>query len=742
MDKTFVNSNLVEMNEFLLSPYKITLSVFIQEFTNLRAKLTQREIGQFCISIMKLIQGFDLTYVKLLSQIRSEIEIKNWSIADRIHTRIEDMKAEGVGSLLDLIDEMKNISWINRGSFLGIFVRRLYLYFDKLSFTGVMELYDEFKKYVSKKETFELMVNDEQPIETSNCPKQMQNFINKQLSLLQINEKKAHSPDSLTNLIRYYEEQNKNSLTVTYPNPGDLFKRKNTLNEINFLKYMNAIRVNEFVTAKHALFAYFDGISNYGSRCWPALNLAMFYYHFKHYNLSIESLKECVSSAQDSNDERCLEYALIWIAKIILQNRDKSYSDEDILAILHHLQIKATKLELHNLASIASLHYEKLTGLHSKKRSASGYVQGNVLNADLVAVKNSLNDILMMTYSCRSAHFHQIGAVNLASLTSQALMHLHAVEPIGDEFVCHVNENTAIALRNIALHLWKNLGEYELAKDILIKLSQNYFSYHNNQIIPIWKSVLAEIEFEYHLFRNDWPKALAAIETLKLFDLNEGKLRHAEYELRRGDKKRAMQIVNELNPEDCSDKDLTSFYRVRALLMRSRIMNNISTIFEPLHLASEYQLRGLEALILIELCFQLNKIGQLTQSLDLLKNHMIYILENLPQVDIARSYYLIALNLKDIYRRDDQLDARREDDEDGSTLRKRQARINAAKQEALERIIENNSTAIKILEKIHEVELLKLCYKLQAESYDEMGDLKHRNQFARELRNLLTSQSC
>ena len=728
MDKPLVNNGLVEMNEFLLSPYKITLSVFIQEFTNLRSKLSQREIGQFCILIMKLIQeGFDLPYLKLLSQIKSELEIKNLSIALCVRDRIEKMKDEGVGSLLDLIAEMKNIAWINRGSFLGIFVRRLYLYFDKLSFTGVMELYDEFKKYVSK--SVDIHVNDEQPIETSNCPKQMQNFINKQLSLLQINEKKALAPDFLSNLIKNYEDQNKNNQTVTFPNPADFFKRKNNLNEINFLKYMNAIRVNEFVTAKHALFAYFDGISNYGSRCWPALNLAMFYYHFKHFSLSIESLKECVSSAQDSNDERCLEYALIWIAKIILQKRDKSYSDEDILAILHHLQIKATNLELHNIASIASLHYEKLTGLHSKKRSASGYVQGNVLNADLVAVKNSLNDILMMTYSCKSAHFHQIGAVNLASLTSQALLHLHAVEPIGDEFVSHVNENTAIALRNMALHLWKNLGEYELAKDILIKLSQNYFAYHNNQIIPIWKSALAEIEFEYYLFRNEWLKALNAIETLKLFDLNEGKLRQAEYELRKGDKKKAMQIINEFVPEDCLDKDLLSYFRVRRLLLKSKIMNNISTIFEPLHLASEYQLKSLECLTLIELCFQLNKIGQLTQSLNLLKNQMIYILENLPQIDIARSYYLIALNLKDIYRRDDQLDSRREDDEDGSNLRKRQARLNSSKQEALERIIENNLNAIKILEKISEIELLKLCYKLQAEIYDELGDLKNRKMY-------------
>ena len=730
MDKNLLTNQLVEMNEFLLSPYKITLSVFIQEFTSLKPKLSQREIGSFCILIMKLIQNSDLPYVKLLGQIKTEMEIKNFvPIADRMNDKIDEMKREGVGSLLDLISEMKSISWINRGSFLGIFVRRLYLYFDKLSFTGVMELYDEFKKYVSKRDNFEFVVNDdEQPMNetTSNCPKQMQNFINKQLCLLQINEKKALSPDFLNNLIKYYEDQNKNQNFIN-------FKRKNNLNEINFLKYINAIRVNEFVTAKHALFAYFDGISNYGSRCWPALNLAMFYYHFEHYNLSIESLKECVSSAQDSNDERCLEYALIWIAKIILQKRDKSYSDEDILAILHHLQIKATKLDLHNLATIASLHYEKLTGLHSKKRS--------VLNADLVAVKNSLNDILMMAYSCRSAHFHQIGAVNLASLTSQALLHLHAVEPVGNEFVCHVNENTAIALRNMACHLWKNLGEYELAKDILIKLSQNYFSYHNNQIIPIWKSALAEIEFEYYLFRNDWLKALNAIETLKLFDSSEGRLRHAEFELRKGDKKKAMQIVNELTPEDCLDKDLTSFFRVRTLLLKSKIMNNISTIFEPLHLAAEYQLKSLECLTLIELCFQLNKIGQLTQSLDLLKNLMIYILENLSQVDVARSYYLIALNLKDIQRREDeQLESRREDDEDGSgNLRKRQARINSSKQEAIERIIENNSNAIKILEKINEVELLKLCYKLQAESYDELGDLKYRSQYSSKLRFLLTT---
>lgn len=192
--------------------------------------------------------------------------------------------------------------------------------------------------------------------------------------------------------------------------------------------------------------------------------------------------------------------------------------------------------------------------------------------------------------------------------------------------------------------------------------------------------------------------------------------------------------------EECQDKDLTSFFRIRTLLLKSKIMNNIPTLFESLHLASDYKLKSLECLILIELCFQLNKIGQLTQSYELIKSQMIYILENLPQIDIARGFYLIALNLNEILKRDEQLnDSRKEDDEDGGNLRKRQARISSSKQEAIEKIIENNASAIKILEKIKEIEMLKLCYKLQADLYNELGEVKLRNQFARELRILLTS---
>lgn len=56
MDRNIVKS-IAETTEFLLSPYKITLSVFIQEFTIHKSRLTQREIGSFCILIMKLVQG-------------------------------------------------------------------------------------------------------------------------------------------------------------------------------------------------------------------------------------------------------------------------------------------------------------------------------------------------------------------------------------------------------------------------------------------------------------------------------------------------------------------------------------------------------------------------------------------------------------------------------------------------------------------------------------------------------------
>ena len=276
-----------------------------------------------------------------------------------------------------------------------------------------------------------------------------------------MNEKRALPPAELNKLITEYEEQNRNQCVLKFDLSHGLFRRQTQMNDINYLKFLNNLRMREYVAAKEALFAYFDGMSNTGSRCWPALNLAMFYFTFEHNNLSIEALKECVSTAQDANDERCLEYALTCIARVIIKQRSEGYLDEDILAILQHLQIKASNLELPHLAALASLMHDQLTGLQFVKPRNGTQMTGShsLLNAELIAAKHSLTDLLTMAYMNKNAIFAQLGASNLMALCAQAMLHLHVVEMVGDELVFGIDENFALALSSMSYHIWKNMGK-------------------------------------------------------------------------------------------------------------------------------------------------------------------------------------------------------------------------------------------------------------------------------------------
>lgn len=676
--------------EFKITPFKLILSLLIQILIKFKVNSVKKEFGQFANLIYNLLQNSEMSYHDLIKYIR-KFGIREDLIED-FQENVKMLEEEGVRSIIDLITDIKYLQWVNKASIVGLFTRKMFLFFDKLSFMEVTKLYEEFVKYISQ---------DKMNVRSQDKPSngRILNPI-KQAVLLQVNEKQALSPKNLLKLLKYHQSDYAQN-PIVFKNH---FRKINNQNVNYFLHYLNSLRINEYPGALQFLLAYFDGCIDQESRCWAALNLAMLHIHFNHNRLAMEAVKECISAAQESNDEKCLEFAFLLIAKIIINQREKDSQDEDILRFLYHLQTKATKLDLHYLSAIAALHFEKIIGLGSDLK---GDKKTSDISPDLLAVEHSMPDVLMMTYACKSAHYAAIGATHLTALTSQALLHLNFNKQVGDQIVDRVNENTCIAIRNLALHLWRNLGEYSLARDMLIFFAADLFSFYQTNITKIWKQALAEIEFEYHFYRADWTLCLNSISDLKLYDEIEANIRLIELNLRRKLKQEAFVLVCTMLDQDAKESNLSVYTRIRIILLKAKILKDFSSLFEALELAKKYHFGQLETSCILGLAKFEYKLGQRSKSLSLLRRVFISILCNSTRSEVAFAYYLQALN----YRANGDLDL----------------------------ALSSNQTALSISIQLEDKHFLKKCYKLNALIFNEKQNFEKRNFYSLQYRKLILS---
>ena len=701
------------LTKFTVSPYKICvsalISVFIDERIEKNSKITQRDVGMFCLVSLKLIQSLDSNYRQFLQHLSPPfVSIR---VKKKVTEKINDICREGLSNLMELMANLKTISshsHVQKSSIVGLFIRRMWLYFDKLSFSAVSQLFNSFCDYVTEKSEHKMnnTINTSIIVETRSetCP-QMQFFISKQLNLIQINEKKALNPFELLEQIR----------TNCQMSDMAISSANSDLNDIYFLKYVNALRVNEFAAAKESLMAYFDG-NNQMSRCWAALNLAILHLHFGHHEWALQAIKECISTAQESNDDKCLEFALMWISRVFAQ----SGVDCDLSLLLNHLQTKANELGLPYISSIAQLQSDKLKINSPDDSSESQSVTNQSSSAStpgILAVKHSMNDILMMSYSSRSALLNLYGASNLAALTSQVLLHLNVVEPVGESNVYHVNENTCIGVRNIALHLWRNAGQYSIARDMLFHLSSLYSAYKSDLNAICYKA-LAEIEFELNFNQCNWKSALKCIQIINSCDRMEANIKLAQLKARMGDKLKAIDLIEQsMNSEQIHKNP---FLKINAMLLKAKILNDMTTVLECIDLCAQHQLLGLEVSALVELSSMLQTNGMVFQSQRILNSIMIRLLANGTINDIANAHYITAGNHFHIYEMKDKTNK-------------------TSDQSNLETALKANQRAIELWKQLEDKHALKNSYELNAYIFDKKQDISQRNYFALQVRHIKVS---
>lgn len=81
--------------------------------------------------------------------------------ADRLEINLDAIHEKGIDELLDLFDNLRRLMEskdhalalpaLSRNSVLGLYVRRMLIFFEKLAFDQVVALYNDMEKYVTKK---------------------------------------------------------------------------------------------------------------------------------------------------------------------------------------------------------------------------------------------------------------------------------------------------------------------------------------------------------------------------------------------------------------------------------------------------------------------------------------------------------------------------------------------------------------------------------------------------------------
>lgn len=327
-------------------------------------------------------------------------------------------------------------------------MRRVHVTLDKMTFSEVLALYKNIKKYYEKgtriaaiapTNSGELRANKDR-ISCKWSIKQAELFVSQQSSLLLNDETEAMAPKELQGKL----------CEIMQDNP--LFS------QAYFLCYMNAIRLCDYFSALDALKRAFDrstlkslsvaSAENKGYQ-YSSLNLAILHAQFDHKNEAVQSLRECIMLSQESGDRTCLDLAQSWLTFLHTDDRN-----------LQPLEPSA-KPDL-SLATNSSVAIQALVQKASQSGSVPAKLFEMLLKSDTLNCQHSLLHLMSTGLAERSALWSLYGKNEVATACSQVLL-CSNLQRLGKMYN---SDGVCEALCTNAL--WIGLqGEYTMAAAIL-----------------------------------------------------------------------------------------------------------------------------------------------------------------------------------------------------------------------------------------------------------------------------------
>ncbi|KAG5328440.1 APC5 protein, partial [Acromyrmex charruanus] len=720
MSKEFVtvDGNVRKIQKETLTPYKVATVILIKEYCNDTTKVIM-ERRNFCLASLKLIQSADMELDALLNMLY-EPEYALHRFADRLEINLDAIHEKGIDQLLDLFDNLRrlmeskdhalSLPALSRNSVLGLYVRRMLIFFEKLAFDQVVALYNDMEKYVVKKidslENSDISISKQEDFfgpdnkaKTIWGGRQAELLVAQQAHALQTDEHKALPPVELRVLVK------------------DLLKSNPYNADAHYLSYLNCIRVNDFCGAVDSLYHCFDRLAPLENRSTPedrsrtfryaALNLAVLHAQFNHKEVAQYALKEAIKLAQEAGDNVCLQLAHSWMSYLISKENKKG-------SLIERSVGKASLLGITHTTGLSLISHAHSYALEAKNPPQVFEI---LMKSDMLNCQHSMSDLMSVTFAEKSALWAYYGKMEMASLCGQLLL-LHNT---GDKKQHMFNgPSTCQAIVTVA-NMLIEFGEYALA-DIVLAHAKERFP--NSPCNKIWM-LSEQLHILTQLLRQEkWGEAEAVARNISSLDQLESKLRLVEVCLAKGDFPKGLEHIGAIEEHPY----VTPPYVIRAALLSSQITcasslpdngtaiatNCIMRLCSALELAAQNHLSYYKALVKMYLANIQLLMGLPVLALNSVKNAIPTVLGHGGCYDQGRAFMLYGKCL----------------------IASAPEKPFEARKKMILGGIKSLSKAQELFTKVNAIAKVKSIVHLQAVFYNEINFLPERNQCAFEFRQM------
>ena len=467
---------------------------------------------KMALMFLKLVQGPDLSLSDLVEELLRPEHCASLAVLHRWRHHLLAVLRQRVGGLMELNMRLEklvfqeysgHITLVMRSSVLGVFLRRLNVNFEALSFSDVSHLFHNLDHYINngmdslgliqslvgsylQKNHKDSSFIDESDVGSHpQSPRRIENndlihsrrqaefYIAKQVELMQNAECHADSTEEVARMAD----------VILKSNPG--------LSQVYFLKYLNSLRNNEYSAALDSLVKAFNvesatnGLFIPGTGClaypevnpsikpeeankgfrYAALNLVSLHSRFGHRESAMSALREAISMAQSANDRVCLQHALGWLLRM-----EKNVGAAEGANVERE---RVVSLEKTSTECAADLDLSYLRGLGFQTSARGGAMSAKSPNdvfdeltkSDMIACQTSDVELLSTSFSQKAAFWGMFGRAKMCVAVSQLLLNLDTSDPArdGHQFL---TEHVAVALANLAKNLFLS-GKSKAVENIL-----------------------------------------------------------------------------------------------------------------------------------------------------------------------------------------------------------------------------------------------------------------------------------
>ena len=457
---------------------------------------------KMALMMLKLVQGPDLTLSDLVDELMRPEHCVSLAVLHRWRHHLLNVLQKGAGGLMELNHRIErcvcqeyagHITLVMRPSVLGVFIRRINVNFEALSFSDVSHLFHNLEQYINNGmdslKHIELLVQtynrerdlsclDESVVGGQPAPKtensdllhsrrQAEFYIAKQVELMQNAECHADSTEEVERMA------------------DQILKSNPDLSQVFFLKYLNSLRNNEYSAALDNLVMAFNVETHPGSGgfipgtgClitqevnpilkpeevnkgfrYAALNLVSLHSRFGHGESAKSALREAISMAQSANDRACLQHALGWLMRM----ENSLGVAEEVSVARERTSTESGDLDLSYLRGLGFQTSARGGAMSAKSPSE---VFDELTKSDMIACQTSDVELLSTSFSQKAAFWGMFGRAKMCVAVSQLLLNLDTSDPARDGHP-FLTEHVAVALANLAKHVFLS-GKSKAAESIL-----------------------------------------------------------------------------------------------------------------------------------------------------------------------------------------------------------------------------------------------------------------------------------